>query len=97
MNKYQIIINFNVDEEFMDLVPKHRELINDLILKSIIDCYAISAEAGRGWITINAVNKKEAKNHLLKSPLSKYFFDIEIEQLLVYDSQLYRFPKMMMN
>jgi hypothetical protein len=81
----------------MDLIPKHRALIDELILKSIIDSYAISGEAGRGWIIINANNKKEAKNHLMKSPIAKYFFDIEIEQLLVYDSQLYRFPKIMMN
>lgn len=96
MNKYQVSVFFSIDETFMNLVPKHRGVISDLILKGVIDSYAISAEAGRGWITMNAKDKSDIHKQLERSPLYKYF-EIEIDQLMIYDSQMYRFPKMVLN
>ncbi|MCU0468219.1 MAG: hypothetical protein MUF58_06415 [Arcicella sp.] len=96
MNKYQVSVFFSVDEEFMSLVPKHRGVINELILKGVIDSYAISAEVSRGWITMNAKSKPDIHKYLERSPLYKYF-ELEIDQLMVYDSQMYRFPKMVLN
>lgn len=96
MNKYQVTIFFEVDEEFMKLVPNHRIVINELILKGVIDSYAISAEASRGWIIVNAKSKESVHKYLQRSPLYQYF-EIEIDQLMVYDSQSYRFPKMVLN
>jgi aspartate 1-decarboxylase len=96
MNKYQVCVFFSVDEEFMGLVPKHRVVINELIISGVIDSYAISAEQGRGWITMNGASKNDIRKHLQRSPLFKYF-ELEIDQLMVYDSQMYRFPKMVLN
>ena len=96
MNKYQVTVFFSVDEIFMSLVPKHRTVINELILKCVIDSYAISAEVGRGWITMNAKSKNDVHKILERSPLYSYF-ELEIDQLMVYDSQMYRFPKMVLN
>lgn len=96
MYKFHVSIFFSISEEFLKLVPKHRGVINDLILKGIIDSYAISAESGKGWVIMNCKSKSEAKIHLERSPLYDYF-DLEIEQLLVYDSQMYRFPKVVLN
>ena len=96
MNKYQVSVFFSIDEAFMNLVPKHRTVINDLILKGVIDSYAISAEVSRGWITMNGKDKSDIHNQLKRSPLYEYF-ELEIDQLMVYDSQMYRFPKMVLN
>ncbi|MES2519346.1 MAG: hypothetical protein V4585_14630 [Bacteroidota bacterium] len=96
MNKYQVSVFFSIDDEFMSLVPKHRGVISELILKGVIDSYAISAEVGRGWITMNAKSKPDIHKQLERSPLYKYF-ELEIDQLMVYDSQMYRFPKMVLN
>lgn len=96
MNKYQVSVFFSVDEEFMNLVPKHRIVISDLILRGVIDSYAISAEVGRGWITMNGKDKSDVRTQLERSPLYGYF-ELEIDQLMVYDSQMYRFPKMVLN
>ena len=54
LNKYQVTIYFEMDDQFMTLVPPHRVYINDLIEKNIIDSYAVSLESHRSWITINA-------------------------------------------
>lgn len=97
MNKYQVTFTFSVDEEFMKLVPRHRMLINELIMRGVIESYAISVESSKGWVLFNTKNKGDVRLHLEQSPLFSYFSDVEIDQLMVYDSQMYRFPKMVLN
>jgi hypothetical protein len=96
LNKYQVTIHFEMDDQFMTLVPPHRVLINNLIEKNIIDSYAVSLETQRSWITINATSKAEAKKILSKSPLYKYW-TIEIDDIYVYDGQIYRLPALQLN
>lgn len=96
MKKYQAIISFDMDEEFMTLVPPHRTYINYLLNKGIIDSYAVSMEVQKSWITINATDKKQVINYLDKSPLRKYW-EYEILELFVYDSQSTRLPAVQLN
>ena len=96
MKKYQAIISFIMDEEFMILVPPHRTYINFLLNKGVIDSYAVSMETQNSWITINANTKKEVSDLLDKSPLSKYW-TYEIVELFVYDSQSTRLPALQLN
>jgi hypothetical protein len=96
MKKFQAIIHFDMDEQFMNLVPPHRTYINYLINKNIIDSYAVSMESQTVWITINAETKGEIDAYLAKSPLYKYW-DYTIEELFVFDGQLYRLPSVQLN
>lgn len=96
MKKYQAIIRFEMDEQFMNLVPPHRTYINYLINKNIVDSYVVSMESQTVWITINAESKEEADRYLVKSPLYKYW-TYDIEELFVYDGQLYRLPTVQLN
>jgi hypothetical protein len=96
MRKFQAVVNFEVDDKFMSKIPKHREVINSLISKGIIDQYAISANLNRGWITFTANTAQEFINQLKKSPLFPYF-DIEIDELMVFDGKALRFPAMQLN
>ncbi|MBS4042850.1 MAG: hypothetical protein KGZ59_03450 [Chitinophagaceae bacterium] len=96
MKKYQAIIKFKIDEDFMTLVPPHRTYINYLINNGIIDMYAVSMESQTVWITLNAKTKNEVDVMLTKSPLYKYW-NYVIEELFVYDSQQYRLPKFQLN
>ena len=96
MKKYQAIITFDMDEEFMTFVPPHRTYINYLLNKGIIDSYAVSMEVQKSWITINANDKKQVIDYLDKSPLSKYW-EYEIVELFVYDSQSTRLPAVQLN
>jgi hypothetical protein len=96
MKKYQAIIHFEMDEQFMSLVPPHRTYINYLINKNVVDSYCVSMETQTVWITINAESKEEADKLLAKSPLYKYW-TYDIEELFVYDGQLYRLPTVQLN
>lgn len=95
-SKYQVTIHFDMDEQFMSLVPAHRVLINDLIDKGTIDYYSVSMETQRCWMVMNASDKKAVENHLRKTPLYKYW-TIEIDELIVYDAQSYRLPALQLN
>ena len=94
--KFQVTIHFEMDDEFMSLVPPHRVYINSLIDKGIIDYYSVSMETQRCWIIMNAHTKKEVNKYLTESPLSKYW-TIEVDELFVYDAQNYRLPALQMN
>lgn len=97
MNKYQVIVTFPTpDSQFMAKIPAHRAYINKLIYDEVIEYYAISAERTNGWILMNANSKREVIDILEKSPLFPYF-ELDIDQLMVFDSTAYRFPKMVLN
>lgn len=96
LNKYQVTIRFEMDNDFMSFVPPHRVYINSLIEKNVIDYYSVSMETQRSWWIINAASKNEVEEYLTKSPLYKYW-TVEIDELFVYDSQTYRLPALQLN
>jgi hypothetical protein len=96
MAKYQVTIEFEVEDDFMELVPSHRTYINYLINTGIIDHYAVSMETLRTWITVNAEDKDEVERLIKKSPLYK-FWTYEIDELFVLDGQHYRLPELNLN
>ena len=96
MKKYQVTIRFQMDSEFMELVPPHRTYINYLINKEVVDQYAVSMETQRVWITLNAKGRVDVEKVLQKSPLFKYW-RYEIDELFVLDGQHYRLPAVQPN
>ena len=96
LNKYQVTIHFDMDDDFMGFVPLHRAYINNLIEKNIIDFYTVSMESQKSWIVFNAASKIDVEEYLSKSPLYKYW-TLEIDELFVYDGQSYRLPAVQLN
>ncbi|MGN6437332.1 MAG: hypothetical protein ACTHMM_12395 [Agriterribacter sp.] len=96
MKKYQVTIKFSMDDEFMTLIPKHREYINSLIEDNVIDQYVVTMESQKIWITVSAENKRKVKKYLSGSPIYKYW-KFEIEELVVVDGQLHRLPAVQLN
>jgi hypothetical protein len=96
LQKYQVTIQFEMDEAFMSFVPAHRVYINDMINKGVIDYYAVSMESMSCWMLINAKSKQGVMNILKKSPLRKYW-TCQVHELFVYDSASFRLPELMYN
>jgi|SRR5580704_16138481 hypothetical protein len=96
LNKYQVTIYFEMDEEALKSLPEHRAYINELIEKNIIEYYSVSMETMRVWMIVNAENKQEVEDYLLNSPLIKYW-KYEIDELFLYDGQTYRLPSLQFN
>ena len=96
LNKYQVTVHFDMDEEFMSFVPQHRIYINSLIEKNVLDYYTVSMESQKSWMVFNAASKIEVEEYLSKSPLYRYW-TVEIDELFVYDGQSYRIPAVQLN
>ena len=96
MAKYQVTIHFEISDQFMELLPKHRDYVNFLINDGVIDHYAVSMETRRAWITMNAETKKEVIKLLVKSPLYRFWTN-EVDEIYVLDGQHYRLPSMQWN
>lgn len=96
MRKFQVTIQFQMNEDFAALVPSHRTYINKLISKGVIDHYVVTMETQRVWITFSAEDKSEVDKYLSKSPLYK-FWTYEINELFVVDGLLYRLPVVQLN
>jgi hypothetical protein len=96
MKKFQVTIQFEMNDEFMGLIPAHRVYINSLIEKGVIDQYVVSMESRQVWITFTAETKKAVDRYLSKSPLYKYW-TCEISELIMFDGQHYRLPAVKLN
>ncbi len=78
------------------MLPEHRELINDLLLKETIETYGVNLERTKGWITMNAGDEADVINIIESFPIREYF-TYEIDQLFVFENALALMPKMVMN
>lgn len=94
--KFQVTISFDMNDDIKPLIPAHRNYINKLINKEIIEHYAVSMESQRIWITINADDKSSVDDYLSKSPLFKFWI-YEIDEILVLDGLTYRLPHVQLN
>jgi muconolactone delta-isomerase len=96
MRKFQVTIQFEMNDEFAALVPPHRTYINRLIEQGIIDHYVVTMETQRVWITFSAKDRKAVEKYLCKSPLFKYW-TYEIDELFMVDGLHYRLPVVQLN
>lgn len=85
-----------MDDDFMSLIPEHREYISSLIQKGVIDQYLVSMESQRVWITFTAEKKEDIEQYLRKSPIHRYW-TYDIDELFLIDGQHYRLPALQMN
>jgi hypothetical protein len=96
MKKYIVTAKFQWSEEIMELIPEHRKYINKLIEDEVIEHYAVSMEAERVWITINAKTKVQVRKILSSSPLYK-MWKLDVNELMAWDGQTYRLPAVQLN
>ena len=96
MKKFQVSIDFEWEDKFQELIPEHRNYINELIEQGVVDHYVVTLESQRIWITMNAVDKAAIDEYLSKSPLFNYWI-YEIDELLISDGVTYRLPAVQLN
>ena len=84
-------------EDFIALIPRHRNFINRLLSEHVIEAYAISADRSRGWVTINGEDAAAVRAIIEQFPLYSYLRHIEIDELFIFDSAAARFPHISLN
>jgi hypothetical protein len=85
------------DEDFIALIPRHRDFINRLLADHVIEAYAISADRSRGWVTMNGESAAAVRAVVEQFPLYQYLRHIEIDELFIFDSAAARFPRISLN
>lgn len=85
------------DEDFIALIPKHREFINRLLTEHVIEAYAISADRSRGWVTMRGDDAAAVRAIVAQFPLYHYLGQIEVDELFIFDSAAARFPHISLN
>jgi hypothetical protein len=92
----QIMLPPHLGTEFMEIVPYHRLYINELMERGIISTYAINTERTMGWINMKGRDEEEIDGYVKKFPIYR-FLTYEISELMIFDNEAYRIPKMSMN
>ncbi len=85
-----------LDNEFMKMIPAHRAYISQLINDSTIQSYSINADRTFGWIIFNCNGIDDVFEIVEQFPIHKYI-SIQVHELMIHDSESFRFPKMHMN
>ena len=99
MKKYMIEVGLPeyLGTEFMALIPFQQLYINSLIEKGVISTYAVDADRSRGWIGMSGKSEEEIEKYLKKFPIFDYLTTYHINELMFFDSEAYRFPKLCLN
>lgn len=99
MARFVVTVRFpdSFNEDFIALIPQHRALINRLIEENVVEAYAISASRTRGWITMNGLNADVIRAVVEQFPLYRFFEQVEVDELFVFDSMASRFPRISLN
>ena len=84
-------------EEFIALIPRHRDFINRLLNEKIAEVYAISSDRSRGWVTINGKDVAAVRALIEQFPLYRFMHGVEIDELFIFDSAASRFPIISLN
>lgn len=84
-------------EDFLALIPQHREFINQLLSEHVIESYAISADRSQGWVFINGDDEAAVRATVEQFPLYAYLKIAAIDELFIFDSVASRFPHISLN
>jgi hypothetical protein len=85
------------NEEFIAIIPRHRDFINRLLNEKIVESYAISSDRSRGWVTINGDDAAAVQALVEQFPLYHFLRGVEIDELFIFDSTASRFPHINLN
>ena len=92
----QIYLPDYLGEDFYETIPKHREYINTLIERGQIVNYCVNMEKTKGWIEMNAKSVDEIKTLISRFPI-KRFIRYDINEILIFDGEAHRLPKLVLN
>jgi hypothetical protein len=85
------------DEEFIAIIPRHRDFISRLLNEKIVESYAISSDRSRGWVTMNGDDAAAVQAVVEQFPLYRFLRGVEIDELFIFDSTASRFPHINLN
>jgi hypothetical protein len=84
-----------LNDEFWDIIPSHRNHVNELMRNEVIVTYSVNMERSRGWVVLNAKSEMKAADIINQFPIRK-FIEFQLDELFIFDSMI-GVPKLVMN
>ena len=83
-------------EDFVQLIPAQRAKIVELLTEGKLASFSLSMERSHGWMVARGESVAEIEEMLEDFPMYDYF-DYDIAELAMYDTQHLGLPELMMN
>jgi muconolactone delta-isomerase len=83
-------------QEFMDLIPEQREVVNKMFEKGAFTSYILALDRSKLWITILGNSEEEIMEKLAELPLISYL-RIDIYQLAFHNAARVVLPAVSLN
>lgn len=87
--EYQFMVDFTLPreltDEFIDLIPYQRNVVNKYFSEGKLVNYALSLENAKLWAVFNADSEMEVMEMIVDFPLTK-FMQVEICMLSLYNA-----------
>lgn len=83
-------------KSFYELIPRQRDLINDLLEKHIVRSYSLDMERKNVWVFIEATNENAVMDILSTFPIIKEV-KVTIHELAFHDTAHTVLPDLIMN
>jgi hypothetical protein len=84
-----------LDQDFWELIPRHRNYINNLMREEVIITYSVNNTRTKGWVVVNAESETGAAEIIERFPIRSYI-RFEMDELFIFDSMIGT-PKLVMN
>lgn len=72
-------------EEFMALIPRHRYVVNQMLVEGIIQGYSLALDRSRLWAVMVAETEQELMEHIARLPLADYM-EPEVNELMFHNA-----------
>jgi hypothetical protein len=92
----EITLIDSFSQEFIQLIPEQRKVVDDLMNKGIIVSYALSMERKSLWVIFESKDENEVLNTIYQFPLIR-FMKPKIHELAFYDTIHNGFPQLSLN
>ena len=98
MNQYMIemLLPTELNDEFISMIPDHRERINRLMQLGTITSYALAGDRSRVWATTAAETEAEVWEMLDTLPLRR-FMSVQIYPLMFHQTLRLIGPRFSLN
>ena len=73
------------DEEFLELIPKQRATVNQMLIDGQLKSYSLSMDRSRLWAVVIGTSEFEVMEILAQLPLSDYMTP-SISELMFYNA-----------
>jgi muconolactone delta-isomerase len=98
MHKYMVTITLPIafTEEYMKLIPRQRAMIVELLSTGKLSSFSLNRDRSIAWLVALCPDEEALQIMLGNFPMHKYF-EYEINELILHDTQFMGLPKVVLN